>query len=261
MTGWDRLESRVEPLRQKLLSHPIYESMQEIENVRVFMQAHVFAVWDFMSLLKALQRELCCVDVPWTPPREPELARLINEIVLAEETDVAEDGSIVSHFDLYRQAMQQAHASTEMIDKFLDSIRTGRSIEMSLEASSVPREAQDFVLQTFAVIRSGHLPAIAAAFTFGREDLLPDVFSEVVAIANQDASGQLSTFCYYLDRHIGLDGDEHGPMAKRLVNSLCGVDDENWHRAEEAVVASLESRLRLWDETMKRIEGSVPSLH
>ena len=72
----ETIELRLAPLRRQVAGHPLYARVRTIEDVRIFMQSHVFAVWDFMSLLKALQRTLTCVDVPWTPTRFPGAAAL-----------------------------------------------------------------------------------------------------------------------------------------------------------------------------------------
>jgi hypothetical protein len=257
VSGWQQIETRIAEQRQALLNHNVYSLIEDIEGVRIFMQSHVFAVWDFMSLLKVLQRELCCTSIPWTPPADPNLARMINEIVLAEESDEDEQGNFASHYDLYRSAMLQAKANTQPADEFLERIRSGESLSAALNSSDIPEAAKKFVQQSFAVIETGHLPSIAAAFTFGREDLLPDVFTQVIAGVNRSSAAQLSEFTYYLDRHVSLDGDEHGPMAKKLVMALCGENEQNWKLAEEAVVACLQSRLDLWDAMSIEIKERV----
>jgi Protein of unknown function (DUF3050) len=61
-----------------------------------------------------------------------------------------------------------------------------------------------------------------------------------------DGGGDLSYFKYYLERHIEVDGDQHGPMAERLIEFLCGENESNWQVAEDAAERALESRLRLW---------------
>ncbi|MHB1424802.1 MAG: DUF3050 domain-containing protein [Gemmataceae bacterium] len=211
------------------------------------MEHHVFAVWDFMSLLKAMQARLCCATMPWLPAADPQATRFINEIVLAEESDEDGQGRFLSHFGLYLRAMTRCGADTGTIDNFLAELRRGGSVPAALEAVGVPGSVERFVRQTFDVIEGGSLWSLASAFTFGREDLLPALFQRIVDELDVEAGGGLEDFRYYLHRHIGLDEGEHGPMAVRLVISLCGNDDTRWQQAEEAAVTALEARRDLWD--------------
>jgi hypothetical protein len=251
----EHIQQRLGPLKAALLNHPVYQEIDRIESLRLFMEHHAFAVWDFMSLLKALQRRLCCVEVPWLPTVDPLGSRLINEIVLAEESDDDGRGGFASHFDLYHQAMRRCEASTAGIDGLLGDLRRGKPISAALEAPGVPESARQFVGRTFDIIDGGNLCSIASAFAFGREDLLPAVFQRIVDELNVETSGGLEDFKYYLERHIGLDGEEHGPMANRLLLSLCGSDESRWQVVEQSAVDSLQARRQFWDaidDTIRR---------
>ena len=249
------IEGRLEPFRERLLNHPLYSEINRIDALRRFMELHVFAVWDFMSLLKALQRGICCVDVPWVAPVDPQACRLINEIVLAEESDDDGQGGFASHFEIYRRSMRQCGASTARIDGLVDALRSGASVDEAIELQIVPEVIRPFVRHTFRIIEGGQLCAIASAFTFGREKVLPGVFQRIVDELNAESQGQLNDFRYYLERHIGLDGDEHGPMASRLVTSLCGSNESDWELAEETAVQCLVAREKLWDGIYEAIRS------
>lgn len=244
--GIDRLQAAIAPLRQALLGHRVYERLGSLPALRCFMEHHVFAVYDFMSLLKALQQRLTSVSVPWVPTAHSHGARLINEIVLGEETDEDGRGGFTSHYHLYLGAMQELGASTQVIDGIIQRLGSGQPLPEALVAGNAPAGAQAFVQDTFQVIESGDVVALTANFTFGREDLLPEVFHQVVQELDRE-SGCLSQFQYYLQRHIELDGDHHGPLAHRLLSSLCADSEENWARATSAAVNALQSRQRLWD--------------
>lgn len=261
MKPFEKIETRLAPLRDELLKHRIYGEIDRLEAMRVFMEYHVFAVWDFMSLLKTLQNRICCTEIPWLPPANAQAVRFINEIVLAEESDGDSQIGYASHFDLYRRSMTGCGASTAGIDSLLAELRRGASIRTAIELPDVPPACRQFMQHTFRVIEGGNLCEIASAFTFGREDLLPDVFQCIVDRLNGEAGGQLEDFKYYLGRHIELDGDQHGPMAARLVESLCGSDESQWRAAEEAAVDCLIARRRLWDgiDEAIRARAGVPT--
>ncbi len=247
MLRLERLRVRLTPLKNDLLDHPIYREISSLGALRLFMEHHVFAVWDFMSLLKALQARLCCVGVPWLPAADPQATRFINEIVLAEESDEDGQGSFLSHFGLYLRAMTRCGADTDTIENLVEKLRKGTPVPAALAGVGVPACVERFVRQTFDLIERGNLWSLASAFTFGREDLLPALFQRIVDELNDEADGGLEDFRYYLARHIGLDGGEHGPMSVRLVASLCGGDEARWQEAEQAAVTALEARRDLWD--------------
>ena len=250
------LAPRLDPLRQQLLEHRLYPHLTDLKSIRCFMEYHVFAVWDFMSLLKALQRGLTCVEVPWLPAKEPKLARLINEIVLGEESDLSMNGEPASHYEIYLRAMQECGADSGPIETVIGRLRSGAWLEVALAEVEAPQCVLDFVQHTFKLLTNGKLHEVAAAFTYGREDLIPELFGELVAKVDEASQGKLSIFRYYLERHIELDGDVHGEMGREMVALLCGEDTVLQNEAADAAAAALEARLKLWDGIAEVLEGS-----
>ncbi|WP_118974238.1 DUF3050 domain-containing protein [Taibaiella koreensis] len=242
-----RLQQKIEPLQQQLIHHPVYRQIVSLEHLQQFMQYHVFAVWDFMSLLKALQRELTCVDIPWVPRGDAETRYLINEIVTGEESDADEQGHRHSHFELYLEAMHQAGADTGAIKELLQLLGAGKGLQEALSQSSAPTMAALFVQNTFETIGSGKPHVQAAVFTFGREDLIPRMFLSFVNELHAQAPEKVGIFKYYLERHIEVDGDHHAHLAHRMTASLCGADETKWAEATAAVIEALQCRIRLWD--------------
>ncbi len=255
----DLIES-IRPVRDRLVTHPIYASITTPDALCVFLEHHVFAVWDFMTLLKALQRDLTCVTVPWLPTGDRAARRLINEIVLAEESDDDGQGGTASHFELYLDAMRQAGAETTTIDRFVEALRDGQPFGQALEGSEIPGPARDFVRTTWSFVESGSIPAIASAFTLGREELIPDLFRGLVRMLDDREPGRLGLFRHYLDRHVELDQDEHGPMALRMLSAVCGDDPARWEAARSAAVRALEARRALWDGVLAEIESTAGRL-
>lgn len=246
------IEQRIRPLRARLAAHPLYAAIRSDDHLRIFLRSHVFAVWDFMSLLKALQVRLTCVSVPWAPTPFPESRRFINEIVLGEESDLFE-GRATSHFELYLEAMRQADADTAPITRLLAALPAG---DLPAALAHLPSGARAFTTTTFRLIAGGGLPALAAAFTFGREDIIPDLFRALVRDLDQRHPGSFAIFLWYLERHIEVDGEDHGPLSLRMIEDLCGSDPALWHEAADAAEEALQARLALWDSILAEIRFS-----
>jgi len=251
-----RLSMAIAAERQALLEHRLYGQLRTVEHLAVFMEHHAFAVWDFMSLLKALQVRLTCVSVPWLPQGNAAVRRLVNEIVLGEESDALPEGGASSHFELYLKAMREAGADTAGMEHFIRRLESGQAVREALDQQGVPSPVRAFVRHTFEVIERGRPHEIAAAFTYGREDLIPEMFTQLVRGLEQQFPGKLATLRYYLDRHIELDGEEHGEMGRQMVGLLCAGDPLREQEATQAAVQALQARIALWDGIAAALESS-----
>lgn len=240
------IEKELENLRFQLNNHKLYSALKSIKDVQIFMEQHIFAVWDFMSLLKALQNQLTTTTVPWVPVKNASTARFINEIVFGEESDINELGEPKSHYEMYLDAMQQIGANTNEIKMFITYIQNGFSLKEAGIKVGLKPETLKFIEFTFETISSKEPHKIASAFTFGREDVIPDMFFQIIN-QSKTKSDSYSKLTYYLNRHIELDGDEHGPLSLKMIEELCGDDSRKWNDVLEIAKKSLEHRITLWD--------------
>lgn len=243
----EQLKQEIEPLRQQLINHKVYGAISSLEDLRLFMQHHVYAVWDFMSLLKSLQINLTCARVPWVPVGSAQTRYLINEIVLGEESDVDQEGNRISHFELYLKAMTEAGCDTGAIEALVNSINKGVDAQVCIGDESVPAASRDFMRNTFSVIATNKVYLQAAVFTFGREDLIPGMFVSFVNELNRSSDNKLGTLKYYLERHIEVDGDHHSHLGYEMTAELCGDDETRWQEATMAIKTALEHRIGLWN--------------
>jgi hypothetical protein len=241
--GIDRLEVQIAPAREKVVKHPLYAALDNAAAIRTFQEHHVFAVWDFMSLLKSLQRSLTCVQPPWVPTGPTSSRRLINDIVLVEESDELR-GGFTSHFELYVEGMVESGADTGPITEFIRLLRQGRPVARALAEAGAPRPSAEFVALTWRLIETAPVHARAAAFGFGREDLIPDMFQQVIGV--NERVGGLDAFVDYLARHIEVDGEQHTPMAMQMLADLCEDDEAKWAECARTVNLALAARARLW---------------
>ena len=230
--------------RNEITNHQLYKNLNSVRDIAVLMEHHAYAVWDFMSLLKALQSLLTCTYSPWKPVGDSKIRRLINSIVLEEESDIDAEGNPSSHYEMYIDAMKQCGADTRPIENFVSEVTNNHipSVNIGIDA---------FLNTTFSIIDSQEPHKIASAFTFGREDLIPDMFTAIVNEYNKE--NNLNKFVYYLERHIELDGGDHGPLALELICNLCGDDQQKWDEVEETAIACLQARKKLWDLILKNL--------
>jgi DNA polymerase III psi subunit len=246
----ERLSNTVEPLRSALAGHRIYGRLNALGPLRAFMESHVFAVWDFMSLVKTLQQRLTCVQAPWQPPSDTLSARLINEIVLAEESDQFADGQYESHFELYLRAMEEVGANTQPMRAFMHALRAGHAVASALAHAGARRSTTTFVMNTMATVDL-ETHEVAASFLLGREAVIPLMFEQVLSVTARIDAPMLN---WYLARHIEVDGDEHGPAGWRLLAQLCGTNAKRWKEAEISATRALEARRALWDAVCGALE-------
>ncbi|WP_064196335.1 MULTISPECIES: DUF3050 domain-containing protein [Emticicia] len=256
----NRIQEKIEPLRQQIINHKVYSVINDLNDLKVFMQYHVYAVWDFMSLLKSLQNNLTCTKVPWFPTASADTRYLINEIVVGEESDVDMDGNRKSHFELYLDAMHQAEADTSHIEKFIEVLKESENFDSAFVVAGTPKAARSFVNFTFDIIKSQKSYLQAAIFTFGREDLIPGMFLSIINDIHLSIPERISIFKYYLERHIEVDGDHHSHLALEMTANLCGDNETFWQEAENATIESLKKRIELWDGVYESINAKKVSL-
>lgn len=245
VASFEGLRARIAPVRERLLSHPVYRAVDTLPRLRRFMSHHVFAVWDFMCLAKRLQRDFTSLDRLWLPPARPSLARFINGIVLGEESDVDADGRAASHFDLYLAAMEEVGAPTKSARRFIALLREGAEPRDGLAAVRVPAAVEAFVGETMRTVEYGTTLEVLSSFLFGREDLIPEMFARL--LPQWIESRQARRFAYYVQRHIELDGDDHGPAGQRALAEMAGDEAAAWRAAAGAAESAIVARIALWD--------------
>lgn len=242
--------------RVRLVNHSLYRELTSQERVRIFMKHHVFAVWDFFSLLKRLQSEVTCVMVPWLPRGLGDHARFITEIVVAEECDEGVNGGHLSHFELYLSAMDEVGADKAPVEGFISRLRGGSDVFAALDSPDIPPTAQEFVRHSLDLALNGAPHEVAASFCHGRENLLPDVLGGA-RDGMQHVLRETPVFEHYLERHITLDHDEHGPLALRLLAAMCDGDPVRTAEADRVAVEAIEARSKLWDGVLAEIDASA----
>jgi hypothetical protein len=247
------LRQAIDAVRSDLLRHPIYSAVDTVPRLRQFMSAHVFAVWDFMCLAKRLQRDFTSLGEVWLPPARPSLARFINSVVSGEESDVDPNGHAASHFDLYLASMEEVGAPTAQVRRFLELVQDGVEVERSLVLVGAAPAVQTFVRATMETVRRGTTMEVLSSFLFGREDLIPEMFARLRPCWAE--SREARWFTYYVERHIELDGDEHGPAGERALVEMAKEDRAAWQVIATSAIDAMRARIALWDGVYASLEA------
>lgn len=238
---FDLLKQKLEKMR----SHNVFSKIKNKADLQKFMQWHIFAVWDFMSLAKRLQMDLTCVTLPWMPTKHKEASRLINEIILGEETDVLPTGEAMSHFEMYLLAMKEIGAEPTEFNSFYETVKI-HGIEKALEQEGINPAIKNFVRATINTSVNGKFAEVLGSFFYGREDSIPQMFSNLLKAWNIDED-VAPTFVYYLKRHIELDGDAHGPAVQKIMSEQLGDCSNGWGILFDAAIEAVDLRIALWD--------------
>lgn len=247
----------LQPELKRLLNHPLYAAVNSLSRLRLFMREHVFAVWDFMSLLKRLQQEVCGTRQPWLPQPQPHLSRFVNEIVLAEESDTDGRGGFASHFDLYISAMRDISADAAPVLGMVDRLRRGDAPSAILDQLNILPQTREFVRFNLELSERGTPWQVASVFCFGREDVIPEMFRRLLPSLEMDGTGNKDRFRYYLDRHIELDEAEHGPLSRQLVGHFVRNDPQRVEAALSAARRAIVLRIQLWDGILGSIHATA----
>ncbi|AZE81567.1 hypothetical protein C4J98_0121 [Pseudomonas orientalis] len=246
----------LEQKKLQLCNHPLFAEITSLRKLQHFMESHVFAVWDFMSLTKRLQQDLTCTQIPWLPPTDPQAARLINEIVLGEESDEHPTRGHCSHFELYLDAMVEVGANTRVITRFIDLQHQGVEVSAALQMIGPPPGVRRFVDSTWQIALSAPTHCVAAAFLHGREGVIASMFERLLC-SSAVIARQAPALCHYLNRHIELDSQEHGPAAEQVLQRLIGADPIRQQQADSVALEALESRMTFWDD----VQTSMQEVH
>ena len=250
--GFIKLEKKI----LELNSHELFKSCEKFsqQELKVFMEYHVFAVWDFMSIVKSLQNHICPSGSPWLPNEYTKngIAHLINEIIFSEESDFDNKGNYYSHFDLYLLAMKDVGADTKKILKFINNFKNSGEVIYNASSQDYPKESIDFINNTFQCIKTNKIANIAGIFTYGRETTIPSMFKHILEKIDND-NILYKNLRLYINRHIEVDSSRHGPLSMQLFKYVCKNDQEIYDEAIEHALEAIKKRISLWDGVLKKI--------
>ena len=248
-------KNKLKELRDKITTHPLFESKLEPKQICKFMESHIFAVWGFMSILKSLQKKITSNNLPWVPNENTKngLTNFVNEIILCEESDYIDGIGFISHFEIYLLAMKSMGARSDQLDMLVSKITDNGYDEKFIDDINVSIEVKNFLKNDLQVSMRGTLPEIVGAFTLGREKVIPNMFRYILpAIKESPTSKYLIT---YLERHIEIDGDRHGPLSMKLLDVSCSKEQLNI--AYTTAMKSLELRLLVWDRVYEDLKLEI----
>ena len=180
------------------------------------------------------------------PPKHNKAARLVNEIISGEETDVLPTGQPMSHYEMYRIAMDEVGTDPTTFDDFFNKVLEGKPVEEALDHPSIHPAIREFVTATIKTATTGTVAQVLGSFFYGREDSIPQMFSNFLKSWGINEA-HAPTLVYYLKRHIELDGESHGPAVQEIMTDSLNGNVGEWETLFDEALKAVELRIQLWD--------------
>lgn len=237
-------------IARRAVEHPIFPRLKSLEAVKVFMEHHIWCVWDFMYLAKSVHSSLSGRGA-WSPSPCPETLADFNDILATEETDIGPTGKLGSHFEFFVEAMEQAGADTIPVRAFQRQVELGEAPLLAMRKSKAPTSAIQFVSATMNDA-SGPTHIRAASFCLAREDLVPRLLRRLRRYVPWNHP-RLEMLKWYVDRHIELDTVHHGPTGRRILAAVIAGDSNRRAEASAAAELAIAARVKYLDAILRSL--------
>lgn len=233
---------------QILETHKLYKNVNDEASLRTFVEHHILCVWGYGFLLRNLYQDLVGRVAPLASQPQKEAQRLIAEIMIEEEFEEQADGSLLSHLELYLEAMQAVGADMGPTMSLFDMVEAGESWKIGLQQSNFPSLAARYArcILSFA---DRPLHERAALLFYEGEPFIPDNF--LAQLAGLPGTEGLVE---YFERHIEGLKKPGFSASGRLVELFCGDDAQLNDEAEKAAELIMNLRIELWNEISDQIE-------
>ena len=253
MENLEIYKKELNQLKKSIRKHSLFSNKLTNRQIAIFMESHIYSVWGFMSLLKSLQYGLSSNNLPWIPTSNTTngLINFINEIVLSEESEYIKGIGFTSHFEIYLLAMKKIGAKANEIKKLIKNIEKNKKYKDAILDIKINKEVKDFLDFDIKTSQSNSLPKIIGGFTLAREQVIPNMFEYIIPAIKDKKSAKY--FITYLKRHITIDGDRHGPLATRLLKTIC-TSNNDMCIAYKSGIKSLKLRLKVWDKVASELK-------
>lgn len=240
---------------QMLESHKLYDRIFDDYSLRLFVEHHVVCVWSYNYLLRNIYQELVSMIQPLNSQAQKEALRIISEAILEEEVEEQTDGSLLSHLEIYLEAMQELGADVGPILSFFDMQESGASWQESLAASHFPASVAQYA-RSMGELFERPLHERAAVLFYEGEPFIPDTFLN--RLGQLGARHDVNRLLDYFERHIeGLKRPGFSTSG-RLVEIFCGDNPQLNDEAEKAAEQAMQIRIDLWNKLSDNL-GAGPA--
>ena len=241
---------------QLLETHRIYDRLHDEASLRLFVEHHVICVWIYNYLMRDLYQEIANHIQPMSSQVQKEAIRLISELVLEEEVDEQNDGTLISHMEIYLEAMQDLGADVGPIMSFFDLLESGKDWVEAARQAHFPIESQLY-FEKINVFFESPVHERAALLFYEGEPYVPDSFLNKLNVLSQTA--KTARLLEYFEKHIeGLKRPGFSAIG-RLVELFCGDDEDLNAAAEARAEEAMKIRLEFWGQIAGKLSDKDSS--